>query len=1152
MNTSTYPDPLPVGTIDLTQTGSAMTTIPDRGGIATQAISTNGDYFSAGGSPVNTTQQLEEMTASFWIKTNTSDANNRNLLRQYDGTEGFLCYINNGVIHLDGRFRFYRVSPAGWWNSGYHQLTANNGSIADDQWHHVVIQTQATSSTSGQGFTYSRINLNIWVDNVSAGSFAGIDYTHSAGAQRSNPGATTELFVGTSGTNPQPTEVYNDEIDDIRVYRRLLNGTEIGQLYNEQVNPCTSPTAVTVSNPTATTVDIDWTNGGSEGSWEVEAVVSGGAQGSGTVQTAGSHPYTFTGLDSNTDYDFYVRADCGGGSTSGWTSPETETTLCGVQTCENENFAGGMPPCWTTVASNGGAVSVVNINNNLKLRFGPNYNSIFTAALPEMASVNGYLSFNASNSTTTATPYYFVVGTMTDPTNQATFTAYETISFSGNNGNTAVEVDLTGYSGSDKFVAIRYTYGTNINVQVFVDDVQFTDGSCYWNTVFVDKNATGNNDGTSWDDAYTDLQDALFNYNGDPIWVAEGTYSPGLTRDATFSIPSGAKVYGGFDKTESWLSQRDLDNNITTLSGDIFEDDNGTLLDTESTRQDNSYHIVTLKGNVQGAVINGFTISGANANGGLDNSCATPAANQYIHSRGGAIYANPYASGHALNTAVSQCVFENNTSSQYAVYGAFGPCGVTGYSYDVDFDRCVFRNNYSGSGSALLFYSSGGYNIVGHGTVSNSLFHDNTSSTGASCLTYSASTSNGGQPTALSAHALNCTFSNNSGTGGRVIGSFNASNVRLRNSIVWGNGSTNPLVTTGGSGLIAQNSIVEGGYGGTATNSDPMFTDAGNDDYTLMAGSPAYNAGHNSYIGGPLDLIGTDRILDGTADMGAYEFFIPPCVASAPTITGFTNLSHHGTTISWNPTDVPVGGKFVVRYHEFGNSPNFSYKVVGENQTSAYINGLDASQRYVFRVGGKCATGNAVYSDTMSVTTKAHCPTPGGLGSNRTTAITATISWTDIGADLYKIKFRETGTSTWTYRNVPGPATSTDLTGLSVNNYEWKIRSICNAGGNRPYSPTQTLLALPARLAASNIEGFNTFPNPTNGMVNVEFNTIIGGEAGIAVRDLSGRILIQDQIELSAGNVRTSLDLSELTNGTYIVELTENTGLSHTTRVIKR
>ena len=104
-------------------------------------------------------------------------------------------------------------------------------------------------------------------------------------------------------------------------------------------------------------------------------------------------------------------------------------------------------------------------------------------------------------------------------------------------------------------------------------------------TIYVKSDATGNNDGTSWDDAFTDLQDALATAPlGDQIWVATGTYLPGTADSSTFHLSYDLELYGGFAGTEGSIDDRDIENNPTILSGDLNGDDvDDDLLQTEQT-----------------------------------------------------------------------------------------------------------------------------------------------------------------------------------------------------------------------------------------------------------------------------------------------------------------------------------------------------------------------------------------------------------------------------------------------------------------------------------------------------------------------------------------------------------------------------------------
>jgi hypothetical protein len=87
-----------------------------------------------------------------------------------------------------------------------------------------------------------------------------------------------------------------------------------------------------VSNINATNVedvslDLGWTENGTATLWDIEYGATGfSPTGTPTIAGVTTNPYTVSGLTAATTYDFYVRADCGGGIQSNWVGPFTATT----------------------------------------------------------------------------------------------------------------------------------------------------------------------------------------------------------------------------------------------------------------------------------------------------------------------------------------------------------------------------------------------------------------------------------------------------------------------------------------------------------------------------------------------------------------------------------------------------------------------------------------------------------------------------------------------------------------------------------------------------------------------------------------------------------------------------------------------------------
>jgi hypothetical protein len=326
-------------------------------------------------------------------------------------------------------------------------------------------------------------------------------------------------------------------------------------------------------------------------------------------------------------------------------------------------------------------------------------------------------------------------------------------------------------------------------------------------TLYVDVNSPGpNRDGTSWDAAYLNPQDALaVAVSGDTIRVADGTYKPtsGTDRTISFNLKTGVSLLGGYAGYRAAdPDARDISANPTILSGDI----GATSVDT-----DNSYHVVS-GGDVNATtVIEGFSITAGRALKDIST-----------WNQGGGMH---IAAG---SPKIRQCTFIENAaySSGGGLFISSGAPSISG---------CSFIRN-----AATYSYGGGVYNGTGSPVVTNCMFGGNSANTGGGMYNSSAST------------VINCSFSGNcAGTYGGAVangqgnqtqklvnctivcntswylcgGVYNYAGAPISNCIIWGNAAPGDaqLVRIVGVGAVSYSDI-QGGYTGTGNiNVDPLL-----------------------------------------------------------------------------------------------------------------------------------------------------------------------------------------------------------------------------------------------------------------------------------------------------------------------------------------
>ena len=258
----------------------------------------------------------------------------------------------------------------------------------------------------------------------------------------------------------------------------------------DEAPTCPWPTGATVGLTTDTSAILSW-NDPTGSSWEIIWGPPGFTQaspGTGTKITS-SNPDTVLGLQSNTDYEYYVRTVCGPGNNSIWIGPISFTTKCSPLMAPyfrdfDNDVVNEVPNCWSSyIMGSGSSFASVYVQGTTNSYSSPNalyiYNYVGTVGSDTtMAITPNFSDLDVGDkqvrfkARTTAASESLIIGTLSGG-DASSFSPIDTILLGGTYQEYIVMLNTAnGYNGTDTYVGLMHSQ-SGFATTIYVDDFQY-------------------------------------------------------------------------------------------------------------------------------------------------------------------------------------------------------------------------------------------------------------------------------------------------------------------------------------------------------------------------------------------------------------------------------------------------------------------------------------------------------------------------------------------------------------------------------------------------------------------------------------------------------------------------------------------------------
>lgn len=186
-----------------------------------------------------------------------------------------------------------------------------------------------------------------------------------------------------------------------------------------------------------------------------------------------------------------------------------------------------------------------------------------------------------------------------------------------------------------------------------------------------------------------------------------------------------------------------------------------------------------------------------------------------------------------------------------------------------------------------------------------------------------------------------------------------------------------------------------------------------------------------------------------------------------------------------------------------------------------------------------CTGTSALGCNGTAVRTVSVYPSP-TINASSSTSMICTGQTTTLSAS---------GASTYTWN--PGGATGSAVAISPTVSTTYSVIGTSSVGCNGNAMVTVSVSACLGIEQVVNAGGYSIYPNPTTGKLNIEFNVTKNTVITAEVLDALGKVVMKQTLNFSTSENTQSINISNLANGLYFVNLTNLENKKQTIRIVK-